>query len=471
MKSIFYFFLSSLFIYETFGSLTRMRLQQKTREELSKDGKETFDKHLKSMEKLNKLNDKLEGKKHSKDDKDEIIKPSKFGNSELYQGDMILSPSHAEMLINEAKIKLEAKNQGKNATDKSVVDKLKKNRAYRKNNTKWKFPIPYFVDGVDSNTVDRAIKDIEANTCVRFKKEGKFSGKSGLRYFKGSGCSSTVGQTDGRVQDVSIGRGCEVLGIVQHETLHALGFYHEQARPDRDQYLTIAINNVHEKRRRNYRINGVNEADTYGIPYNYGSAMHYDKMAFTNTFDPVMITKNKLYQDVIGNAGRLAFLDFKMVNTVYCKDKCKGGVKCSNGGYEDPNKCGTCKCPYLLTGNTCTDYIKNPPACGNQNVIKLSGKPTTVKPKGKVECVYAVSSPKKVKLTFGNSNLKFNRGGGLCWPTDGIEVQYLNDKALVGVTYCDNPKGKSITSEGNLMLVKYSGNDNSQSAELTFTTA
>ena len=38
--------------------------------------------------------------------------------------------------------------------------------------------------------------------------------------------------------------GCVHLSIIVHEIGHAIGFYHEQSRPDRDDYVKVVEENV-----------------------------------------------------------------------------------------------------------------------------------------------------------------------------------------------------------------------------------
>ena len=52
-----------------------------------------------------------------------------------------------------------------------------------------------------------------------------------------------VGRIRGR-QQLSLGNGCVYTGTIIHEFLHAIGFYHEQSRPDRDQYVRVIRENI-----------------------------------------------------------------------------------------------------------------------------------------------------------------------------------------------------------------------------------
>ena len=60
-------------------------------------------------------------------------------------------------------------------------------------------------------------------------------------------CASHVGRTGGR-QPLYVGKGCQSDGMMMHEIGHALGFFHEQSRIDRDLFITVNFNNIKQSK-------------------------------------------------------------------------------------------------------------------------------------------------------------------------------------------------------------------------------
>jgi len=65
--------------------------------------------------------------------------------------------------------------------------------------------------------------------------------------------------------------------------LFTLGFWHEQSRIDRDNYITVNLNNVQDGQQHNFNKYNTNQADTLGFNYDYYSIMHYDGRAFSKS--------------------------------------------------------------------------------------------------------------------------------------------------------------------------------------------
>ena len=67
-------------------------------------------------------------------------------------------------------------------------------------------------------------------------------------------------------------------GLLMHEMMHALGFWHEQQRPDRDQFVEVhpaLMNNS------NYVIQHPPAGNMHGV-YDFASLMHYDQIEILN---------------------------------------------------------------------------------------------------------------------------------------------------------------------------------------------
>lgn len=133
-----------------------------------------------------------------------------------------------------------------------------------------------------------------------------------------SGCWSFVGLQSGR-QVLNLqpppGPHCISHGTVAHEMIHAIGFYHEQSRADRDDYVTIKWNNIPVILQSNFASYNSSIIDSQGVPYDYHSLMHYNAYAFA--IDPNKPTIVPKIDVQIGQNQGLSSGDAKKINILY----------------------------------------------------------------------------------------------------------------------------------------------------------
>uniref|UniRef100_A0A3Q2PQN0 Metalloendopeptidase n=1 Tax=Fundulus heteroclitus TaxID=8078 RepID=A0A3Q2PQN0_FUNHE len=191
-------------------------------------------------------------------------------------------------------------------------------------NNLWTSPVSYILDsGLDLNAkgvIMRAFDQFRVKSCIDFKPRD--SEDYYLKIQKLDGCWSYVGRVFANGQDLSIGARCDTLATVEHEILHALGFYHEQSRFDRDDYVQIVYANIMTGTEHNFRKVASNASTVHGTPYDYMSVMHYGKDAFTNGNGSTIITIDPKFQDVIGQRLEMSPYDAKELNLLYSCSEC-----------------------------------------------------------------------------------------------------------------------------------------------------
>ncbi|KAK0403238.1 hypothetical protein QR680_016803 [Steinernema hermaphroditum] len=362
---------------------------------------------------------------------------------EVFETDIILTVPQAEALVDEVK---------------KSSNRRGKRQALPNPNSYWRsLTISYrfaFADWDWQNLIRRSLRHVESETCIRFRENG--NDHDYLQFIRGSGCYSNVGRVGGR-QQVSIGYGCDHLGIIAHETLHALGLWHEQSRNDRDNFIWINLNTIIAGTVGNFEKRSVLTSDNMDQPYDLGSVMHYGSRAFSIDYNRYSIqTRDSNYQQTIGQRQGLSFKDAKMINLRYCTRICPRQLPCANNGYTDPNNCNKCKCPVGYGGPYCQDVARDsePYLCQGGERDATHSVQTIMSPplKNNIDCYWRIRAPYGAKI-----ELTFTRISFPCRDVCGnyVEVKSDADKTAAGPRLCCNVP-KRIVSESNEVVLHFS---------------
>lgn len=204
-------------------------------------------------------------------------------------------------------------------------------------------------------TIAAAMDEYAKRTCVRFVP--RTSERDYIFITPDDGCYSLVGRDGGR-QILSLDNGCIEKGIIIHELMHSLGFFHEQSRPDRDQYITVHYENIERGFADQFEKLSSYEVDLLQTQYDYGSIMHYGRKAFSRNYQDTIVPKQSGVS--IGQRRGFSDTDITKVKRLY---QCDGGVNPGPGPGPAPSPGPSCD-----NKRTDCDFLKNFGYCTNSQV-------------------------------------------------------------------------------------------------------
>ncbi|VDM38779.1 unnamed protein product [Toxocara canis] len=262
---------------------------------------------------------------------DEHVDDSKMYNSERFEGDIGLLRKQCNLktfrwfTANEG---LSARNIQRFVGDTSATAVVGVMRnAVRQQYLTWPDArIPYAISTQYTSQsrakIAKAFDEYRRLTCIKFEPRTD-ADRDYIYIFPDDGCYSLVGRVGGK-QSVSLSQGCFQKGVILHELMHTAGFFHEQSRADRDDYVTIFWENIKDGLADQFDKYSLRVIDHLGTKYDYSSVMHYSTTAFSKNGLPTIQPKQANAE--IGQRTQFSDTDVYKLNKLYNCPSTEGGT-------------------------------------------------------------------------------------------------------------------------------------------------
>jgi hypothetical protein len=328
---------------------------------------------------------------------------------------------------------------------------------FKRTNNRWSIrvndvvQIPYVLDSAYTqnhrNTIKKALKDLEDRSKVV-----KFVLRNGQRDFlyvqRSGSCGSYIGK-QGYNQIVYLPVDCFRKGTIQHEFMHALGIFHEQARSDRDRYVTINYKNVQSGTEHNFEKKKPSEAENLGTAYDYGSVMHYGENFYSKNSNPTIKTKKGESIGQRFGADDQDIIDIRLlyqcasgprsIQAYESNRHCNSNCKCWEGESGCGGNSNACQGNLVCSKNECVVRGRNG---GNRNKGSNGGKSLIFQKQNKARCLAINMGDNNKDIAFWkcNSNAKSQK-----WT-----LNQVSNRIQSGNNFCLNyDAGRNIIHAAN----------------------
>ncbi|RVE53233.1 hypothetical protein evm_002066 [Chilo suppressalis] len=231
-----------------------------------------------------------------------------WANSGKYQGDIVLDDELIEDMVEEF----------------STGSRM----AYTRANTRWPQATAVYEFGAGEFNLDQqrfilnVMTRLSERTCVRFRVRNANDRNFVRITGRATGCYAHVGFSANRgIHTLNLarsnpGQGCLNFVVIAHEWYHALGFFHMQSTYNRDTYVRIHWENIQQGMSHNFDRYDSSIVSNLGLPYEYGSSMHYGTHFFSSNGRPTLSTTRQ-YNGVLGQTSVITGFDIWRLSRHY----------------------------------------------------------------------------------------------------------------------------------------------------------